>query len=465
MNRKKLTLLYVAGLLYGLTTLSSSATARDRWTAEKAQAWGRDTPWLVGANYAPASAINQLEMWQADTFDPAQIDKELAWAESLGFNSVRVFLHHLLWEQDDKGLLQRMDQFLGIADKHRIGVLFVLFDSCWDPNPRLGKQRDPQKGLHNSGWVQSPGAADLKNLDRHPLLEAYVKGVVGRFKDDRRVQVWDIWNEPDNMNDNSYGKNKLNREPADKQALTLPLLARSFAWARAANPTQPVTSGLWLSRHKADPARLIPIERVQLEQSDVISFHTYDKLPDVKAWVANLRKHDRPLLCTEYMARPQGSTFDPVLGYFREQKVGAYNWGFVAGKTNTIFAWGTWQKPEVAPEPTVWFHDIFRPDGTPFDPAEVAYIRRVTGKVAPRRARRRHERRSRKGSEVRSLSHLRRGFAVGGRFRTPLRRPLWQLDKSLHDGQNSGYHDAAATLYPDLRARSDEASEVHRGQV
>jgi hypothetical protein len=375
--------LVLLGLLAGLVT--SSAAAADRWPADKAKAWGRDTPWLVGANYAPASAINQLEMWQADTFDPAQIDKELGWAESLGFNSMRVFLHHLLWEQDSEGFLKRMDQFLGIAEKHKIGVMFVLFDSVWDPDPKLGKQRPPEKGVHNSGWVQSPGAADLRDPTRHKLLEEYVKGVVGRFKDDKRVQVWDIWNEPDNTNDNSYGKNKLKREPADKHALVLALLPKTFAWARAAEPSQPLTSGLWLGGHKADPARLIPIEKVQLTESDVISFHSYGKLPDMKAWVANLQKHDRPLLCTEYMARPVGSTFDPVLGYLKEQKIAAYNWGFVAGKSNTIFAWNTWQKPEPAAEPKVWFHDIFRTDGSPFDPKEVEYIRRVTGKAGERK--------------------------------------------------------------------------------
>lgn len=379
MNRKKPIHPWVVSVLCTLVTLSSSAAA-ERWAAEKAKAWGEKTPWLVGCNYGPASAINQLEMWQADTFDPKQIDKELGWAKSLGFNSVRVFLHHLLWEQDREGFLKRLDEFLTIAEKHKVGVMFVLFDSVWDPNPKLGKQRAPEKGVHNSGWVQSPGAADLKDPERHKLLEAYVKGVVGRFKDDKRVQVWDVWNEPDNMNDNSYGRNKLKQEPKDKQAMVLKLLPKTFEWARSAGPSQPLTSGLWLGGHKADPARLIPIEKVQLEHSDVISFHTYGKLPEVKAWVTNLRKHDRPLLCTEYIARPHGSQFDPVLGYFKEQKIAAYNWGFVAGKTNTIFAWGTWQKPEAAAEPKVWFHDIFRTDGTPFDKAEVEYIRRVTGK-------------------------------------------------------------------------------------
>jgi hypothetical protein len=380
MNRMTSIRLGLVSVLLGLLAVSSAA-ARERWSADKAKAWGRDTPWLVGANFSPASAINQLEMWQADTFDPTQIDKELGWAESLGFNSVRVFLHHLLWEQDREGLLKRMDQFLGLAEKHKIGVMFVLFDSCWDPEPKLGKQREPQKGVHNSGWVQSPGSADLKNPERHKLLEEYAKGVVARFKDDKRVQVWDVWNEPDNTNNNSYGKDKLKKELENKQALTLPLLAKAFEWARAADPSQPVTSGPWLGGHKADPAKLTPTEKVQLEQSDVISFHTYGKLPDARAWVENLRKYDRPLLCTEYMARPEGSTFDPILGYFKEQKIAAYNWGFVAGKTNTIFAWNTWQKPETEAEPKVWFHDIFRTDGTPFDPAEVEYIRKVTGRA------------------------------------------------------------------------------------
>jgi len=354
------------------------------WPVERAAAWHRERGWLVGSNYANASAINQLEMWQADSFNPAEIDRELGWAQSLGFNSMRVFLHHLLWEQDAKGLTQRMEQFLEIADRHKIGVMFVLFDSVWDPNPALGKQRAPQPGVHNSGWVQSPGAKDLADPARQALLEAYVKGVVGHFKADKRIHAWDVWNEPDNTNDSSYGINKLKTElpVAQKHELVLTLLKKTFDWARSTNPTQPLTSGLWLGGHKADPAKLIPIEKVQLDNSDIISFHSYGKLDEMKAWVENLRRHNRPLLCTEYMARPQGSTFDPILGFLKEQNIAAYNWGFVAGKSNTIYAWDTW-KTAAPREPKVWFHDIFRTDGTPFDPREVEYIRSVTGAAAP----------------------------------------------------------------------------------
>ncbi|MFM7815605.1 MAG: 1,4-beta-xylanase, partial [Verrucomicrobiota bacterium] len=239
--------------------------------------------------------------------------------------------------------------------------------------------REPAKGVHNSGWVQSPGSADLKDESRHKLLRDYVEGVIGRFKDDRRVQVWDLWNEPDNTNDKSYGRDNLKQELPNKHELTLKLLVQSFAWARSAKPSQPVTSGVWLSGHKVDPKRLNPFEKIQLEESDIITFHAYDPLPGVKDWIANLRKLDRPILCTEYMARPNGSQFDPILGYMKEEKVGAYCWGFVAGKTNTTFAWDTWQRPEKNPEPKVWFHDIFRTDGTAFSAAEVAYIRKITG--------------------------------------------------------------------------------------
>ena len=189
------------------------------------------------------------------------------------------------------------------------------------------------------------------------------------------------------MNDSSYGKNKQKQEldQSAKHHIVRQLLAQSFGWAREMKPTQPLTSGLWLGGHKAEKARLIPIEKVQLEQSDVLSFHSYGKLPDVKKWVENMRKHgNRPLLCTEYMARPEGSTFDPVMGYFKEQKIAAYNWGFVAGKTQTIYPWDSWQK-QYTGEPDVWFHDIFRPDGTPYRQGEVDFIRRVTGKGGGKR--------------------------------------------------------------------------------
>ncbi len=379
MKRRLDLALFVMLALAAATTTPRPALSQEPgpWPPERARAWAREHPWLVGCNYIPSTAINQLEMWQAETFDPATIDRELGWAEGLGFNSIRVFLHDLLWEQDAPGFLARMDRFLAIADRHRIGVVFVLFDAVWDPAPQLGRQRAPKPGLHNSGWVQSPGARVLADPARHDALKPYVAGVVGRFRADRRIHAWDLFNEPDNPNRSSYGR----LEPAGKPELALALLRKTFAWARDAGPAQPLTAGVWQGQ-LTDPDKLSPINRYMLTQSDVISFHNYRPLDQMKRDVEALERYGRPLLCTEYMARPAGSTFDPILPYLKEQRVGAYNWGFVAGKSQTIYPWDSWQKPYAA-EPPVWFHDIFRPDGTPYSAAEVAFIRRVTGRAIP----------------------------------------------------------------------------------
>lgn len=365
---------FVSPAIAIVVVFCASASAREQWTIEQAGAWGLKAPWLVGCNFSPSTAINQLEMWQAETFDPVTIDRELGLAESLGFNSVRVFLHHIPYVQDSEGFLKRIDKFLEIADKHKIGAMFVLLDSVWDPHPRAGKQREPKPGLHNSGWVQCPGIEILRDPARHVELKPYIQGVVGRFANDRRVQVWDLFNEPDNENGNSYGKIELR----NKHEYALKLIEKAYAWALEVNPAQPITSGVWTGDLSRDD-KLSPINRFMLERSDIISYHNYAKLPDMKNAVESLKRFRRPLVCTEYMARPAGSTFDPILGYLKHERVGAYNWGFVAGKTQTIYPWDSWQKPYSA-EPKIWFHDIFRQDGTPFDPREVSYIKRITGK-------------------------------------------------------------------------------------
>ena len=361
----------VAGVLF-LSLASGGATAQIRWTEEEANTWNKEHSWLVGCNFIPSTAINQLEMWQADTFDPVTIDRELGWAEGLGFTSVRVFLHNLLWQQDSKGFLTRMDEFLSIAHKHHIGVVFVLFDSCWDPDPALGPQRAPKPFVHNSGWVQSPGREYTAHPERLDELKPYVQGVVGHFRKDPRIDFWDVYNEPDNRNDPAY----IRLEPANKVETTRLLLQKTFAWAREITPSQPLSSAPWLGPW-ADPESLRPMERLQFDESDVITFHCYDKVEKLTACVDNLHRYHRPIICTEYMARPVGSTFDPNLRYLKERHVGAYNWGFVRGKTQTIFPWDSWTKTYTN-DPSVWFHDIFRADGTPYKPGEVQFIKSLT---------------------------------------------------------------------------------------
>ena len=343
-----------------------------RWPEEKARAWQQKTGWLVGCNFLPSTAINQLEMFQAETFDLETIDRELGWAQSLGFNSVRVYLQDLLWEQDAPGFLKRLDQFLAVAHRHGIGVVFVLFDSCWDPFPKLGPQRAPKPHLHNSGWVQSPGAEVLLDPAKQTALAGYVTGVIGHFRQDPRVHAWDVWNEPDNMNRPAY----VDREPPNKVDLVVPLLKKAFVWARQAKPSQPLTSGVWIGTWP-DPAKLSPTEQIQLSESDVISFHNYNNLASLKEAVENLSRYRRPMLCTEYMSRGNGSYFDPNLGYLKSRGVSAFNWGLVDGKSQTIYPWDSWTKSYDS-EPALWFHDIFRRNGQPYRPQEVAYIQDIT---------------------------------------------------------------------------------------
>ena len=353
---------------------STWTDAGERWSAEKAQRWYSNMPWLVGCNYAPRSAINQLEMWQADTFDPDMIDEELGWAEELGFSSVRVFLHHLLWEQDEAGFCKRIDQFLEIADRHNIGVMLVLFDGVWDPHPQLGKQRAPYPHRHNSGWVQSPGAELLGDPAKHESLKPYVTGIISRYRNDTRVQIWDLFNEPENGNHNSYGQQEL----PNKEELALCLLNSTFVWAREVNPVQPLTAGVWRGDWSS-VEKMSEINRVMIQQSDIITYHTYDNFERTHEKTDWLKSFNRPLLCTEYMARPNQSRFDPHLRYFKENKIGAYNWGFVSGKTQTIYPWDSWQKRYTA-EPSLWHHDIFRADGTAYSEQEVMFIKKLTRK-------------------------------------------------------------------------------------
>lgn len=368
--KRALSCLLLATMVVATAVMPAHADTSTRWSKAQAQSWYAKQPWLIGSNYVPSDAINELEMWQAATFDSKRIDQELGWAQSLGMTTMRVFLHDLLWKQDAAGFKQRINTFLDIAAKHHIKPMFVLFDSCWDPEPRLGPQHPPIPGVHNSGWVQSPGVA-MDDPSQYPRLEQYVKDIVGSFANDDRILAWDVWNEPDNPGGGDYDA----REPKDKFQRVAELLPQVFAWARSAHPTQPLTSGLWHDDDWSPSAKLNVVERTQIEQSDIITFHDYGWPENFKRRVEQLKPYGRPLICTEYMARGAGSTIDGVLPLAKKLDVGMVNWGFVVGKTQTNLPWDSWQRPYTLQQPTVWFHDLLHGDGTPYREREVQIIR------------------------------------------------------------------------------------------
>lgn len=341
-------------VMLGFLAIQSVQAQGKVWSVEKANTWYAAHHWLAGANYIPATAINQLEMWQADSFDPTTIDKELGWAEKIGFNTLRVFLHNLAWQEDPTGFIHRVDQFLTIASRHKIEPIFVFFDDCWNKEPKVGKQPSPKTGVHNSGWMQDPGQAASSDPAQFPRLEKYVKAVLSHFAHDQRILLWDLYNEPGN---------------SGKKDSSLPLLQKVFEWARAVNPDQPVSAGLWAWDYEK-------LNAFQSQNSDIITYHNYEEPSLHQRVIELLKTHGKPLICTEYMARTRNSRFSNIMPLLKKEQVGAINWGFVNGKTNTIYAWDT-PMPDGA-QPIEWFHDIFFPDGTPYRQDEVNLIRKLT---------------------------------------------------------------------------------------
>ncbi len=367
-------LLSVSYIIFSSLLHAAPNVVEGRWTADKAKQWYAAQPWLVGCNYTPSTAINQLEMWQAETFDPKTIDRELDWAAEIGMNTVRIYLHDLLWTQNSEGFLKRIDQFLAIADKHGISTMIVLCDSVWDPRPKLGPQPEPKPHVHNSGWVQSPHIDILADITKHSSLEPYVKGVIGRFKDDQRVLCWDLYNEPGNDDEEKDGMNT-----REKEAMALALLERMFTWARETKPIQPLTTGVWSNAPQGEwvGPHATALNQFILANSDIVSFHNYDDLEKTMERVGSIKTFQRPLLCTEYLARASGSTFQTHLPYFKKHKIAAYNWGLVAGKIQTQYPWSSWRRKFTA-EPQIWHHDVLRPDGKAYDQAEVDLIQSLT---------------------------------------------------------------------------------------
>jgi hypothetical protein len=333
-------------------------TVRPVWSKHAANQWYAKQGWLRGCDFIPSTAINQLEMWQAESFDSVTIDRELGYAQSIGLNCMRVFLHHLAWQRDQAGFKNRMELYLTIANRRNIKTIFVFFDDCWNESYSAGPQPLPKPGIHNSGWLRDPGKLLYDDPTLISVLEAYVKDILRTFGKDRRIVIWDLYNEPGNSN---------------YQNKSMMLLSKIFHWGREINPDQPLTAGVW-------SMNLIDLTAYQLSNSDVISYHNYENEKDHQLAIDSLRKFGRPLICTEYMARLRNSTFFNIMPLLKKENIAAINWGLVTGKTNTKYAWDT-PMPDGS-EPKIWFHDIFRPDGSPYSQAEIDLIKSLTGIIS-----------------------------------------------------------------------------------
>ena len=402
---KKLLFLFIF-FLFIKCQQSKIETVHSTWSEERISDWYAKQPWLVGSNFITSSSINQLEFWQEETFDQELIDKELKLSASIGMNTHRVFLHDLLWQQDSIGFMLRIDKFLEISERYGIKTLLVFFDDVWHPVPKLGKQPEPLLHVHNSGWVQSPGAKILYDTLSHNSLKPYVKGIVSKFANDARVLAWDLYNEPGQkgisshniskeraielysnvgieITDENYSTYDLSQiDPKDKkQTYTLSLLKKTVQWVREVNPSQPLTIGIY--EWNVDWGvfnDLSDLNKFILNNSDIISFHSYSSKNEVSRKIEELKNYNRPILCSEYVAREYENTFEKVLPLFKKNKIAAYNWGFVSGKTNTIYPWKSWDSTYTSP-PNKWHHDIFDQNGLPFSVKEVEFIKNTISSV------------------------------------------------------------------------------------
>lgn len=337
-----------------MCAIGGSLDSAGPWSLEEAQDWGKKQTWRVGCNFTPSTAVNQLEFWQADSFDVRTLDRELGWMHAVGMSVARVYLHDLVYEHDPAGFKQRLEKFLKLADKHKIKIMFVFFDDCWNDNPKVGPQPSPVQGVHNSGWVQSPGKSQRSWPKDEARLKTYIQDILKTHGRDDRVWMWDLYNEPSNS---GYGESSAH------------LVRRVFEWAWAVRPSQPLTVGGWLGGGGLDT--------LAMELSDVTSFHCYGDLDEMKRVARHFGSTQRPLVCTEWMARTNKSLIATHLPFLKEQGITCMQWGFVSGKTNTIFPWGS--KPGT-PEPELWFHDLLRANGEPFDKTEVELYQRLTGR-------------------------------------------------------------------------------------
>ena len=322
-----------------------------RWDAPRIWSWYRDAGVVKGVNYIPRTAVNSVEMWMADTFDPDTIDQELGWAHDVGYTVIRVQLQFAVWQADPKGFLRRVDRLLELAAKHGLRVVPVLFDDMNLANaaPQVGEQPEPLPGEYNARWVPSPAPETVKDSAAWPALEKYLRAVMGEFKRDGRVLYWDLYN--------TAGNGGLGEA-------TLPLLDQVFNWARDVDPAQPLAVPAWREFGSAMAAR-------KLERSDLVTFHSFDSAEGIEARIQMLRRYQRPIICSDWLMRQAGNDFEKVLPVFAANQVGWFNRGLVAGKTQLQIQEKRYRSEE---QPDLWEQNVLKEDGTPYSEREVQLI-------------------------------------------------------------------------------------------
>ncbi|MBQ2987780.1 MAG: cellulase family glycosylhydrolase [Clostridia bacterium] len=353
-----------------------------RWSKEKAWEWYDSRPWLRGCNYMSADCANRVDQWQALGFEERfqTTETELALMQKTGFNTVRLIPEYVVWKEEHDGFMERFDRYLSLCAKYGISCMIVLANDCMPPKNELWKK--PFIGEQSVAWGYHGGKKSAQHssfagvaphfyFDDPEECERYfdmVREIVTTYRNDARVCIWDVYNEP------GAGR---------RTEITPPILQRMFDTVRACEPSQPLTSAVWSCEHllrKSDSNPHKQIEDIIFANSDIISYHYYGEYNTHVRIIKRLKEEGRPIVNTEWLGRIFHNDVFSLFPLFYLEKIGCYNWGFVAGKYQTYEPWdATWSAYERGEledvDFTKWFHDLYRPGHHPYDPKEIKLIR------------------------------------------------------------------------------------------
>lgn len=358
------------------------------WPKEKAWEWYNAQPWIRGCNYMPASAANRVDQWQELGSEArfAEVERELALAEKIGFNTLRIVVEHQgfgVWLAEHDGFMARFERMLSIMQKHGLRAIVVLGNDCSRPKelwklPKPGVQHY-DIGYHGGRRVtqhgSNPNAVGFTPLDDpelRPKFYAMCTELMTKYRDDDRILFWNLWNEPGNNN---------------RSRLTMKDMRELFEIAWKIDPKQPLAADIWTANAGNKGEGYHPVEKLAGELSDIVSFHLYANYNAQKSTITALRaRWGRPMINTEWLARIVGDELRTSYPAFAQERVGAVNWGFVAGKYQTYEPYEPmWKNLFEYRNPnalvTRWYHDLFRPSHHPYDPEEIAIVRHVNAQM------------------------------------------------------------------------------------
>lgn len=351
----------------------------ERWSKERIWEWYNSRPWFRGCNYMSADCANRVDQWQELGFEERfkTTEEELKLMQETGFNTVRLIPEYVVWKEEHDGFMERFERYISLCAKYGISCMIVLANDCMPPKTELWKK--PYVGEQTYDWGYHGGKKHSQHgmhegpaphfyLDDADTREDYfdfVRELVTTYKNDERICVWDVYNEPGN---------------SKRKDITLPNLKKMFEIVREIDPIQPLTAGLFMMRSD-ESIPLCEIEQFSAENSDIITYHFYRDYNAHVQVIKRLKKFGRPLMNTEWLGRCLHNDIFDLFPLFYLEKIGCYNWGFVAGKYQTYEPWeATWQKYALGKETNVdftkWFHDLYRPNHRPYDPKEIAVIKR-----------------------------------------------------------------------------------------